>query len=55
METKRKTTFARGLATFVLCYFFWILLTGSFAGQELVVGAVVSALVALVLRALVRA
>ena len=47
MEAKRKTTFGAWLATFVLCYFFWILLTGSFAWQELVVGAVVSAGVAL--------
>ena len=47
METKRKTTFGAWLATFVLCYFFWILLTGSFAWQELVAGAVVSAGVAL--------
>ena len=31
----------------MLCYFFWILLTGSFAWQELVAGAVVSAGVAL--------
>ena len=46
METKNKTTFPAVLATFVLCYFFWILLTGSFALQELVVGAVVSILVA---------
>ncbi len=47
MEAKRKTTFGAWFATFVLCYFFWILLTGSFAWQELVVGAVVSAGVAL--------
>ena len=47
MEAKRKTTFGAWLATFVLCYFFWILLTGSFAWQELVAGAVVSAGVAL--------
>ena len=43
MEAKRKTTFGAWFATFVLCYFFWILLTGSFAWQELVAGAVVSA------------
>ena len=47
MEAKRKTTFGAWFATFVLCYFFWILLTGSFAWQELVAGAVVSAGVAL--------
>ena len=47
MEAKRKTTFCAWFATFVLCYFFWILLTGSFAWQELVAGAVVSAGVAL--------
>ena len=47
MEAKRKTTFGAWIATFVLCYFFWILLTGSFAWQELVAGAVVSAGVAL--------
>lgn len=47
MEAKRKTTFGAWIATFVLCYFFWILLTGSFVWQELVAGAVVSAGVAL--------
>ena len=47
MEAKRKTTFGAWIATFVLCYFFWILLTGSFAWQELAAGAVVSAGVAL--------
>lgn len=47
MEAKRKTTFGAWFATFVLCYFFWILLTGSFAWQELAAGAVVSAGVAL--------
>ena len=47
MEAKRKTTFGAWFATFVLCYFFWILLTGSFDWQELVAGAVVSAGVAL--------
>ncbi len=46
METKRKTTFPAFLSTFVLCFLFWILFTGSFAWQELVVGVVVSALVA---------
>ena len=47
METKRKTTFGAWFATFVLCYLMWILLTGSFAAQELIVGLVVSALMAL--------
>jgi multicomponent Na+:H+ antiporter subunit E len=47
LEAKRKTTFGAWFATFVLCYFFWILLTGSFDWQELVAGAVVSAGVAL--------
>lgn len=47
MEAKRKATFGAWFATFVLCYFFWILLTGSFTWQELVAGAVVSAGVAL--------
>ena len=47
MEAKRKAGFGAWFATFILCYFFWILLTGSFAWQELVVGAVVSAGVAL--------
>ena len=46
METKRKSSFGAVIATFVLCYFIWILLTGSFAAQELIVGAVVSILVA---------
>ena len=47
MEAKRKATFGAWFATFVLCYFFWILLTGSFAWQELAAGAIVSAGVAL--------
>ena len=47
MDAKRKTTVGAWIATFVLCYFFWILLTGSFVWQELVAGAVVSAGVAL--------
>ena len=42
-----KTKFSAVLATFVVCYAFWILLTWSFAAQELIVGAVVSLLVAL--------
>ena len=43
----RKTTFPAVLATFVVCYAFWILLTWSFSVQELVAGAVVSLAVAL--------
>ena len=43
----QKTKFSAVLATFVLCFAFWILLTWSFAAQELIVGAVVSLLVAL--------
>ena len=46
METPKKTTVAAVIPTFILCYFFWILLTGSFAAQELIVGAIVSILVA---------
>ena len=43
----RKTTFPAVLATFVVCFAFWLLLTWSFAVQELIVGAVVSLAVAL--------
>lgn len=43
----RKTTFPAVIVTFILCYGFWILLTWSFAGQELIMGAVVSLAVAL--------
>lgn len=43
----RKTTLPAVIVTFVLCYAFWILLTWSFAGQELIMGAVVSRAVAL--------
>lgn len=43
----RKTTLPAVIVTFVLCYAFWILLTWSFAGQELIMGAVVSLAVAL--------
>ena len=46
MENNKKTTIAAVIPTFILCYFIWILLTGSFAAQELIVGAVVSLLVA---------
>ena len=43
----QKTKFPAVIATFIVCYVFWILLTWSFAVQELAVGAVVSLLVAL--------
>lgn len=43
----RKTTLPAVIVTFVLCYAFWILLTWSFAGQELIMGAVVSLAAAL--------
>ena len=43
----RKTTFPAVLATFVVCFLFWLLLTWSIAWQELAAGAVVSLLVAL--------
>ena len=43
----QKTKTPAVVATFVVCYAFWILLTWSFAAQELIVGAVVSLLVAL--------
>ncbi len=43
----RKTSFPAVLATFVLCWLFWILLTWSFTVQELAGGAVVSLAVAL--------
>lgn len=43
----RKTTLPAVIVTFVICYAFWILLTWSFAGQELIMGAVVSLAVAL--------
>ena len=46
MEKRRRTTFPAFLATFVLCYLFWILFTGPFAWQELLAGVVVAALVA---------
>ena len=46
METKRRSSAGAVFATFILCFFLWILLTGSFAVQELAVGAVVSLLVA---------
>ncbi|MBQ6273730.1 MAG: Na+/H+ antiporter subunit E [Oscillospiraceae bacterium] len=43
----RKTTFPAILATFVLCFAFWVLLTWSFTMQELIAGGVVSLAVAL--------
>ena len=43
----RKTTFPAVLATFVVCFLFWVLLTWSFTVQELAAGAVVSLAVAL--------
>lgn len=43
----QKTRFPAVLATFVLCFAFWILLTWSFAIQELIGGAVVSLAAAL--------
>lgn len=43
----QKTKFSAVLVTFVVCFAFWILLTWSFALQELVIGAVVSLLAAL--------
>ena len=43
----RKTTFPAVLATFVVCFLFWLLLTWSFAVQELIAGAAVSLAVAL--------
>ena len=46
MDAKRKTTVGAVIATFILCYVIWILLAGSFAAQDLIVGAVVSILVA---------
>ncbi|MDY6133909.1 MAG: Na+/H+ antiporter subunit E [Candidatus Limivicinus sp.] len=43
----QKTRFPAVLATFIVSYAFWILLTWSFSAQELIVGAVVSLAVAL--------
>lgn len=43
----QKTTFPAVLATFIVSYCFWILLTWSFSAQELIAGAVVCLLVAL--------
>ena len=43
----QKTTFPAVVATFVVSFAFWVLLTWSFTAQELIVGAVVSLGVAL--------
>jgi len=43
----QKTTFSGVLATFVVCFGFWILLTWSVDPQELIAGAVISLAVAL--------
>ena len=43
----RKTTFPAVLSTFFVSYCFWILLTWSWATEELIAGAVVSLAVAL--------
>ena len=43
----RKTTFPALLATFVVCFLFWLLLDFSFKPEELIAGAVVSLAVAL--------
>lgn len=46
MNTTRKTTLSAFIVTFILCAVFWVILTGSFAAQELIAGALASALVA---------
>ncbi len=43
----QKTKFPAVVATFIVCYAFWVLLTWSFTVQELVAGAAVSLAVAL--------
>ena len=43
----QKTKLPAVVSTFVLCFIFWLLLTWSFAVQELITGAVVSLAVAL--------
>ena len=43
----RKTTFPAVLATFVVCFLFWMLLDFSFKPEELIAGAIVSLAVAL--------
>ena len=42
----KKASFGAIIATFIICYGFWILLTWSFATQELIAGAIVSLIVA---------
>lgn len=42
-----KTRFSSVLATFMVCFVFWVLITWSFAIQELIAGAVISLGVAL--------
>ena len=42
----KQASFPARLSTFILCAFLWILFTGRFAVQELIVGALVSAVVA---------
>ena len=43
----QKTKFPAVVATFVVCFAFWVLLTWSFTMQELIAGAVISLAVAL--------
>ena len=43
----QKTKFPAVLATFVVCFAMWLILTGSFAAQEMAAGAIVSLAVAL--------
>lgn len=47
MKGLGKTTFPAFISTFVVCAAFWLLITWSFDVQELIVGALVSAAVAL--------
>lgn len=41
----KKTTFSAFVSVFFLCVLFWLLLTGSFAREELIAGAIISAIV----------
>ena len=43
----QKTKFPAVVATFIVCFAFWVLLTWSFTAQELIAGAVISLAVAL--------
>lgn len=43
----KKATFPAYFSTFILCAVFWLLLTGSFAKEELIAGAAVSLVAAL--------